>query len=74
MGWTCNLHGRKEKVIEASGQKPKGKRSLRGYIRGSQNNIKMHLSKEELAIWIDISHVTDQWVALVNTAMYLWVL
>jgi hypothetical protein len=46
MDWTCSIHGREEKVIQASGQKPEGKRSLRGYSRGSEDNIKMHLVKK----------------------------
>jgi hypothetical protein len=54
---------------------PEGKRPLRKPRRRWVNNIKMDLRAIgwDGMDWIDLAHDGDQWRALVNTAMNLWV-
>jgi hypothetical protein len=53
--------------------KPEGKRPLRRPRHRWVNNIKMDLREIGLdgMNWIDLAQVSDQWRALVNTAMNL---
>jgi hypothetical protein len=55
--------------------KPEGKRPLGRPGRRWVYNIKMDLRETECGgmDWIDLTQSRDQWQALVNTAMNLWV-
>jgi hypothetical protein len=55
--------------------KPEGKRPLGRPRRRWENNIKMDLREIGLGVmdWIDLAQDRDQWRALVNTVMNLWV-
>jgi hypothetical protein len=55
--------------------KPEGKRPLRKPRRRWVDNIKMDLRETGFdgMDWIDLAQDRDQWRALVNTVMNLWV-
>jgi hypothetical protein len=55
--------------------KPEGKRSLERYRHIWEDNIKMDLREVGWPgmDWIDLAQDRDKWMALVNTAMYLWI-
>jgi hypothetical protein len=55
--------------------KPKGKRPLGRPRHTWVNNIKMDLRKIQWGgmDWIDLAQARDQWRALVNMVMNLWV-
>jgi hypothetical protein len=57
-------------VVKTVGKRPLGKRR---YRRG--DNIKMELREIGWGCmdWIDLAEVRDQWRALVNMAMNIWV-
>jgi hypothetical protein len=52
--------------------KPEGKRALGRYRRRWEDNIKMDL-KVKGVDWLHMDQDRDQWQALVNTIMNLWV-
>jgi hypothetical protein len=56
--------------------KPACKRPLGGPSRGFEDNIRMDLRKIgwDGVDWMHLAQDTDQWRALVNTMMNLWVL
>jgi hypothetical protein len=55
--------------------KPEGKRQLERHRRRWEDNIKMDLKEIEWGgmDWVDLAEDRDQWRALVNTVMKLWV-
>jgi hypothetical protein len=55
--------------------KPEGKRPLGRPRHRWEDNIKMDLTEIECGgmHWIDLAQDRDQWWALVNTVMNLWV-
>jgi hypothetical protein len=55
--------------------KPEGKRPLRRPRHRWEDNIKMHLRETGCGSmdWIDLAQDMDQWRALVNTVMNIWV-
>jgi hypothetical protein len=56
-------------------EKPKGKRPLERPRRIWVDNIRMDLRETGWGgvEWIDLAEDRDQWTALVNTVMKLWV-
>jgi hypothetical protein len=56
-------------------EKPEGKRSPRRRRRRGVDNVKMDLGEIgwDGMDWIDLAQDRDQWRALVNTVMNLWV-
>jgi hypothetical protein len=57
------------------GGKPKGKRSLGTQRCRWEDNIRMDLRETEWETvdWIHLNQDRDQWRALVNTVMNLWI-
>jgi hypothetical protein len=56
-------------------RKPEGKRPLGRPRRRWEDNIKMGIREIGWGVmeWIDLAQDRDQWRALVNTVMNLWV-
>jgi hypothetical protein len=56
-------------------EKHEGKRSLGRHGRKWEDNIRMDLKEIEYEVvdWIRLAQDGDQWLALVNTVMNLWV-
>jgi hypothetical protein len=74
MGRTCSTNGAKRngyRIWCKTGKKETTGRQRRRWV----NNIKM--DQREIRWdgnhWIDLAHYRDQWRALVNTVMNLWV-
>jgi hypothetical protein len=67
--------GEKRNAYRTLVGKPKGKRPLGRPRRGWVDNIKMDLREIGLGgmDWIDLAQNWDQWRALVNMVMNLWV-
>jgi hypothetical protein len=74
MGRTCGTHGERSAYRVLVGN-PEGKRPLGRSRRRWEDNIEMYLRKIEWGgvDWIHLTRDTDQWRALVNTVMNLWV-
>jgi hypothetical protein len=75
MGWVCSTYGKKRNACRILVGKPEGKRPLGRPRRRWVSNIKMDL--REIG-WsgmncTDLAQGRDQWKALVNTVMNLWV-
>jgi hypothetical protein len=75
MGRTCSTNGVKRNAYRILVGKSEGKRPLGRPRRGWVDNIKMALREKEWGgtDWIDLAEDRDQWRALVNMAMNLWV-
>jgi hypothetical protein len=67
--------GEKRNAYKILVGKPEGKRPLGRPRRWCVNNIKMDLREIgwDGMVWIDLAHDRDQWRALVNAVMNLWV-
>jgi hypothetical protein len=74
MGRACSTHGRKRNAYRILVGKPEGKRPLRR-PRHRWEDIKMDLREEGCFCmgWIDLAQDRNQWRALVNTVMNLWI-
>jgi hypothetical protein len=73
MDWTCCTHGEKRneyRILVESLKRPLGKLRHR-----SEDNIKTDLREMGWGVvdWIYLAQDRDQWIAVVNTVMNLWV-
>jgi hypothetical protein len=70
MGGACSTHGRDE-----IHEKPERKRPLGRPMRSWEDNIRMYLRELgwEVVDWMHLAQDRDQWWAVVNTVMSLWV-
>jgi hypothetical protein len=67
--------GEGRKVYRVLVGKPKGKRPLRRPRLSWEDRIRMELREiGEGVDWIDLAHIRDQWSAVMNAEMNLWVL
>jgi hypothetical protein len=83
IGRACSTNGAKRNAYRILVGKPEGKRPLRRPRHRWAGNIKMDIMKiikmdlREVGWdgmdWIDLAQNRDQWRALVNTVMNLWV-
>jgi hypothetical protein len=75
MGRACSTNGEKRNAYRILAGKPEGKRPLGRPRRRWEDNIKMDLREMGWGgmDWIDLAQDRDQWRALVNTVMNLWV-
>jgi hypothetical protein len=75
MGMACNTNGEKRNAYRILLGKPEGKRPLGIPIRRLVDSIKMDLAEIgwDGLDWIELAQDRDQWRALVNTVMSLWV-
>jgi hypothetical protein len=75
MGRACSTNGAKRTGYRIFVGIPEGKRQLGRPRRRWVDNIKMDLReiKWDGMDWIDLAQDRDQWRALVNTVMNLWV-
>jgi hypothetical protein len=73
MGRECSTNAEKMNAYRILVGKPEGKRPLERPRRRWVDNIKMDLREIgwEGMDWIDLAQDSDQWRALVNTAMNL---
>jgi hypothetical protein len=69
MGRACSMNGAKRNANRILVGKPEGKKPLGRPRHKWVDNIKM-----DLRDWIDLIQDRDQWRALVNMVMNLWVL
>jgi hypothetical protein len=69
------MHGRDEKYIQNCDWKTEGKRPLGRPRHRWEDNIRMDLSEIGWRIedWVLLTQDRDQWQALVNMVMNLWV-
>jgi hypothetical protein len=69
------MHGETRNAYKLSGGKPEGKRPLRRSRLRREDNIKMYPTETglECVEWIRLAQDRDQWQALVNKVMNLWV-
>jgi hypothetical protein len=75
MDGECSKNGEKKNAYRILVEKPEGKRPLgRSRLRWV-DNIKMDLTEMGRGgrDWIDLAQDRDQWRALVNTVMNIWV-
>jgi hypothetical protein len=75
MGGACSTNGEKRSAYRMLVGKPEGKRPLGRPRRRWEDNIKLDLREIRWGSrdWIDLAQDRDQWRALVNTVMNLWV-
>jgi hypothetical protein len=75
MGGACSTDGDKRNAYRILMGKPEGNRPLGRPRRRWEDNIKMDLREIGWGgvDWIDLAQDRDQWRALVNTVMNLWV-
>jgi hypothetical protein len=75
MGRTCSMHEEKRNAYRILVGKQEGMRPLGRPRRRCEDNIRMDLREIGLGgmDWIDLAQDGDQWRALVNTVMKLWV-
>jgi hypothetical protein len=75
MGRACSTNGEERNAYKILVGKPEGTRPLGRPRRRWVDNIKTHLREIgwDGMDWIDLAQVRDQWRALVNTLMNLWV-
>jgi hypothetical protein len=75
MGRACSTTGEKRNACKILVGKPEGKRPLGRPRLRWLDNIKTDLIEIECdgTDWIDLVQDKDQWRALVNTVMNLWV-
>jgi len=70
MGGASSRHGTDEKRIQSKGKRPIGRSTHRW-----EGNIRMDLREIgwEVVEWYHLAQDRDQWRAVVNTVMNLWV-
>jgi hypothetical protein len=75
MGRACSEHGEKKNPYRILVGKPERKRPLGTPRRRWEDNIRMDFREIGWSgvDWIDLFQDRDQWRALVNTVMNLWV-
>jgi hypothetical protein len=75
MGRACSTNVEKRNAYRKLVEKPEGKRPLGIPSRRWVDNIKMDLREIgwDGMYWIDLVQDRNQWRALVNTVMNLWV-
>jgi hypothetical protein len=75
MGRACSTDGEKVTAYRILAGKSKGNSPLRIPRRKGVDNIKMDLRETGLGAmdWTDLFRDRDQWRALVNTVMNLWI-
>jgi hypothetical protein len=75
MGRACSTNGERRNVYRILVGKPEGKRPLGRPRCRWMDNIKMNLRERgwDGMDWIDLAQDRDQWRALVNTVMNLWI-
>jgi hypothetical protein len=75
MGGACSTNGEKRNVYRISVGKPEGKRPLVRPRRRWVDNIKMDFREREWdgVDWVYMAQDRDQWRALVNVVLNLWV-
>jgi hypothetical protein len=75
MGGACSTNGEKRNAYKIFVGKPEGRRPLGRPRRRWVDNIKIDLREIGWygVNWIDLAQDRDQWRALVNTVMNLWV-
>jgi hypothetical protein len=75
MGKAWSMHGDEEEAYTSSVGKPEGKRPLGSSRCRWEDNIRMDLREVGWGgmNWIDLAQDRDQWKALVNMVMNLWV-
>jgi hypothetical protein len=75
MDRACSTNGEKRNVYRKLVGNQEGKRPLGSAIRRWADNIKMDLRETgwDGRDWIDLAQDRDQWRALVNAVMNLWV-
>jgi hypothetical protein len=75
IGRACILHGEKRNAYRILVGNPEGKRPLGRSRRRWEDNIKLDLREMGWGVmdWIDVAQDRDEWRALVNTVMNLWI-
>jgi hypothetical protein len=75
MGRACSRHGEKRNACRILMGKPEGKGSLERPRCRWEDNIKMNLREIGWGgmDWIDLAEDRNQWRALMNMVMNLWV-
>jgi hypothetical protein len=75
MGMACITNGENKNAYRILVGKPQGKRPLGRPKRKWEDNIKMDLREVGWGgmDWVDLAQDRDQWRALVNTVVNLWV-
>jgi hypothetical protein len=75
MGGSCSTNGEKRNACRTLVGKPEGKRQLGRPRCRWVDNTEMDLRKIERdgVDWIDMTQDRDQWRALVNTVLNIWV-
>jgi hypothetical protein len=75
MGKACSKNGEHRNAYRIMLGKPEGKRRLGRPRRRWEDNIKMDLREIGWSgmDWIDLAQDRDQWRAIVNMVMNLWV-
>jgi hypothetical protein len=75
MGRACSTNGGNINAYRILVEKAEGKRPLGSQRRRWVHNIKIDLTEIGWngMNWIDLAQNRDQWIALVNTVMNLWV-
>jgi hypothetical protein len=77
MGRACSTNGRDERYVGCKilVEKPSGKRLFGISGPKRDNNIKMDFKGNgcEVVDWVHLTQDVDQWRALVNVVMNLWV-
>jgi hypothetical protein len=75
MGRACSSYGEKRNAYRILVGKPEGNRPLGMHRRRWEDNIRMNLREIGWGgmDWIDLAQDRDQWRALVNTVMNIWV-
>jgi hypothetical protein len=75
VGGACSIYGESRSVHTILLGKPEGERTLEGPRRTWDDNITMDLKKVGIEVmnWIELVQDRDNWQALVNAVMNLWV-
>jgi hypothetical protein len=76
MGGTCSTNESMRNAYKILVGKPEGKRSLGRFRRRWEGNITMDLTeiRWEVVEWIYLAEDRNQWQAVVNMVMNIWVL
>jgi hypothetical protein len=75
MGRACGLYGRKRGAFKVFVGRPEGNRPLGRHMHRWKDNIKMGLQGGGWGgmDWFYLAEDRDNWLALVNVEMILWV-